>query len=49
MVKGLMIVVGLWVIVGIGLVIGVGMYVVGIGVTIFVLIGLEIVSCIFKV
>ena len=40
---------GLWATAGIGLAIGAGMYVVGIGATILVLIGLEIVSRIFKV
>ncbi|WP_439021942.1 MgtC/SapB family protein [Bacillus thuringiensis] len=48
-VKGLTTAAGLWATVGIGLAIGAGMYVVGIGATILVLIGLEIVSRIFKV
>ncbi|MBE4936749.1 MgtC/SapB family protein [Bacillus thuringiensis] len=48
-VKGLTTAAGLWATAGIGLAIGAGMYVVGIGATILVLIGLEIVSRIFKV
>ncbi len=48
-VKGLTTAAGLWATAGIGLAIGAGMYVVGIGATILVLIGLEIVSHIFKV
>ncbi|PGR77895.1 MgtC/SapB family protein [Bacillus cereus] len=48
-VKGLTTAAGLWATAGIGLAIGAGMYVVGIGTTILVLIGLEIVSRIFKV
>ena len=47
--KGLTTAAGLWATAGIGLAIGAGMYVVGIGATILVLIGLEIVSRIFKV
>nr|WP_206774511.1 MgtC/SapB family protein [Bacillus cereus group sp. N8] len=47
-VKGLTTAAGLWATAGIGLAIGAGMYVVGIGATILVLIGLEIVSRIFK-
>ncbi|MCZ6943538.1 methyltransferase [Bacillus mycoides] len=48
-VKGLTTAAGLWATAGIGLAIGAGMYVVGIGAMILVLIGLEIVSRIFKV
>lgn len=48
-VKGLTTAAGLWATAGIGLAIGAGMYVVGIGATVLVLIGLEIVSRIFKV
>ncbi|PQZ57090.1 MULTISPECIES: MgtC/SapB family protein [Bacillus] len=48
-VKGLTTAAGLWATAGIGLAIGAGMYVVGVGATILVLIGLEIVSRIFKV
>jgi len=48
-VKGLTTAAGLWATAGIGLTIGAGMYVVGIGAMILVLIGLEIVSRIFKV
>ncbi|PGL08676.1 methyltransferase [Bacillus cereus] len=48
-VKGLTTAAGLWATAGIGLAIGAGMHVVGIGATILVLIGLEIVSRIFKV
>ncbi|MGE6348237.1 MgtC/SapB family protein [Bacillus mycoides] len=48
-VKGLTTAAGLWATAGIGLAIGAGMYVVGGGATILVLIGLEIVSRIFKV
>lgn len=48
-VKGLTTAAGLWATAGIGLAIGAGMYVVGIGATILVLIGLEIVSRIFRV
>ncbi|EEK77972.1 Membrane protein, MgtC/SapB [Bacillus cereus R309803] len=48
-VKGLTTAADLWATAGIGLAIGAGMYVVGIGATILVLIGLEIVSRIFKV
>ncbi|PET98383.1 methyltransferase [Bacillus cereus] len=48
-VKGLTTAAGLWATAGIGLAIGTGMYVVGIGAMILVLIGLEIVSRIFKV
>lgn len=48
-VKGLTTAAGLWATAGIGLAIGAGMYVVGIGATILVLIGLEIVSRIFNV
>lgn len=47
-VKGLTTAAGLWATAGIGLAIGAGMYVVGVGATILVLIGLEIVSRIFK-
>ena len=47
-VKGLTTAAGLWATAGIGLAIGAGMYVVGIGATILVLIGLEIVSRIFR-
>jgi len=48
-VKGLTTAAGLWATAGIGLAFGAGMYVIGIGATILVLIGLEIVSRIFKV
>ncbi|WP_242143375.1 MULTISPECIES: MgtC/SapB family protein [unclassified Bacillus cereus group] len=48
-VKGLTTAAGLWATAGIGLAIGAGMYTVGIGATILVLIGLEIVSRIFRV
>ncbi len=46
--KGLTTAAGLWATAGIGLAIGAGMYVVGIGATILVLIGLEIVSRILR-
>ncbi|PQQ47816.1 MgtC/SapB family protein [Bacillus thuringiensis] len=48
-VKGLTTAAGLWATAGIGLAFGAGMYVVGVGATVLVLIGLEIVSRIFKV
>ncbi|MDH2882452.1 MULTISPECIES: MgtC/SapB family protein [Bacillus cereus group] len=48
-VKGLTTAAGLWATAGIGLAIGAGMYAVGIGATILVLIGLEIVSRIFRI
>ncbi|AFQ15680.1 Peptide transport system permease protein sapB [Bacillus thuringiensis HD-771] len=47
-VKGLTTAAGLWATAGIGLAFGAGMYVIGIGATILVLIGLEIVSRIFQ-